>query len=70
VVEERLRERARTTGVSDGRLEILDDFLASFEPIEELPAAEHVVLDTTQPLAAGLGPVFEILPRWPRGPVP
>jgi uncharacterized protein len=70
VVEERLRERARTTGVSDGRLEILDEFLASFEPIEELAAAEHVVLDTTLPLEAGLGLVFEILPRWPRRPLP
>lgn len=45
----RLEQRARTTGVSDGRLEILDSFLAEWEPIAELPADQHLQLDTERP---------------------
>jgi predicted kinase len=67
LIEKRLRERERTTGVSDGRLEILDEFLRRFEPLDELPAAEHVVVDTALPVATGLGPLLESLPRWPDG---
>ena len=48
-----LRERlaGRTGGVSDGRPEILAPLLRAFEPVVELPAAEHVVVDTTRPVA-------------------
>jgi predicted kinase len=70
VIEARLRERAARTGVSDGRLEILDDFLASFEEITELPREQHVVLDTTLPIEVSLAPACEALPRWPGGPLP
>jgi aminoglycoside phosphotransferase family enzyme/predicted kinase len=70
MIEARLRERAARTGVSDGRLEILDDFVASFEEITELPREQHVVLDTTLPIEASLVPACEALPRWPGGPLP
>jgi hypothetical protein len=67
LIEQRLRERERTSGVSDGRLEILDEFLARFEPLDELAGGEHAVLDTSLPLATALSPVLDSLPRWPGG---
>ena len=45
----RLEKRARRAAVSDGRIEILDDFLASWEPVTELAPDQHVRLDTTRP---------------------
>lgn len=42
----RLTERAKGASESDGRSEILDDFLARWEPITELAQGEHLVLDT------------------------
>lgn len=50
-VRARLAERARASSVSDGRLEVLDAFVASWEPIDELPAAEHLRVDTTRSIA-------------------
>jgi hypothetical protein len=44
--KERLREREMAASVSDGRLEIFDDFVARWEPVEELPPGEHLVVDT------------------------
>ncbi|HEX7668598.1 MAG TPA: AAA family ATPase, partial [Polyangiaceae bacterium] len=46
----RLAERARSASVSDGRAEIFDQFVAKFEPVTELPAADHLVVDTTLPI--------------------
>ena len=48
VCKARLVERAEGASVSDGRLEIFDAFAASFEPVTELDASEHVVVDTTR----------------------
>jgi aminoglycoside phosphotransferase family enzyme/predicted kinase len=50
VCRERLRERDRDRGVSDGRLEIFDDFLRRWEPVTELPTTVHVVVDTGVPI--------------------
>jgi predicted kinase len=47
---ERLVQRATRKHVSDGRAEILDAFIASFEPIDELAEGEHLRLDTSQPI--------------------
>jgi len=63
----RLEARAGTSGPSDGRLEIFDDFAARFEAVDELPAAEHLVLDTTRPLAESLDAVRAQVATWPRG---
>lgn len=58
VLRERLRAReAARDGsgvVSDGRLEILDDFVARWEPVVGLRSDEHVVIDTTEELAQSL----------------
>jgi aminoglycoside phosphotransferase family enzyme/predicted kinase len=61
VCKARCVERARNASVSDGRVEIFDDFAARFEPIDELGAA-HVVVDTTQPLERVLTTLEEVLP--------
>jgi predicted kinase len=64
---ERLARRAAERGPSDGRLAIFDDFLAAWEPVVELPAAEHVALDTSLPLGANLETLRGRLPAWPPG---
>lgn len=46
VCRARLLERKKKRSVSDGRLEVFDDFARSWEPAEELDPAEHVVVDT------------------------
>ncbi|MET0386303.1 MAG: AAA family ATPase, partial [Polyangiales bacterium] len=46
VCRARLRERAHGPSVSDGRLDIFDDFVRSFEPLSELASEQHVRLDT------------------------
>lgn len=48
--EIRKRLRARTGGVSDARENLLESFKAGFEPITELPAAEHLVIDSSRPI--------------------
>jgi uncharacterized protein len=67
VVRARLTERAKGQSVSDGRLEVLDDFLKRFEPVTELLESEHLVLDTTAGLEAELSRVRARVPTWPRG---
>jgi aminoglycoside phosphotransferase family enzyme/predicted kinase len=63
----RLRQRAGVASVSDGRLEIFDDFVARWEPIDELPADEHLVIDTAGPLASSLAVLRNALRTWPPG---
>lgn len=63
----RLRERAKQTSVSDGRLEIFDDFVARWEPVEELPPEEHLIVDTRIPLETNLARLRDELPVWPQG---
>jgi aminoglycoside phosphotransferase family enzyme/predicted kinase len=67
VCRARLRERAKRASVSDGRLEIFDDFVARWQPIDELPAEEHLVLDTEGPLAESLVALRDALRTWPPG---
>jgi aminoglycoside phosphotransferase family enzyme/predicted kinase len=50
----RLLERARHASISDGRIELLADFAARFEPVDELLATEHTRLDTRRPLDEAL----------------
>ena len=50
----RLRKRAQGPSVSDGREEILDDFVRRFEPLAEVAPDELLSLDTEQPLSSNL----------------
>ena len=47
VARARLASRAGGPSVSDGRLEIYDDFAARYEPATELAPSEHVRVDTS-----------------------
>ncbi len=67
VCRERLAERARGESVSDGRLEIFDQFAASWQPVDELPEAEYSIADTTKPLEANVHALRRRLPTWPPG---
>lgn len=67
VAKERLRERAKHASVSDGRLEIFDDFVAKWENIDEFPSDEHVVLDTSKPIETTLVQLRASLQTWPDG---
>jgi predicted kinase len=66
-MERRLEKRAQDPCVSDGRREILDAFIATWEPTEELASAEHVLLDTSRPVDAILDTLRRRLPAWPSG---
>jgi hypothetical protein len=67
VCRARLRVRDMKTSVSDGRLDIFDDFLTKWQPVSELPPEAHVVIDTTQPIETSLRALRERLPMWPEG---
>jgi predicted kinase len=54
VLRARLVERQGEATVSDGRLEIFDDFVAGWEPVDELTPHEHRVVDTRAPIDAAL----------------
>jgi len=61
----RLRESETSGGVSDARLEILDDFIARWEEIDELPEDEHLRLDTGRPEEEVLERLRAAIPTWP-----
>lgn len=67
IAKERLRERAKRASVSDGRLEIFDDFVAKWENIEEFPDDEHLVLDTSKPVETTLATLRARVQTWPHG---
>jgi predicted kinase len=48
---ERLRQRAQGPSVSDGRAEVFEAFLASYQPVTELAPELHLQLATDRPLA-------------------
>jgi uncharacterized protein len=51
----RLHARALAPSVSDGRSEILDEFIERYEPVVELDATEHVVIHSAGPVSDSLG---------------
>jgi aminoglycoside phosphotransferase family enzyme/predicted kinase len=63
----RLAERAKHESVSDGRVEIFDDFVAKYrspDDEERTSFAGHVRLDTTKPLEESLETLREHFPTW------
>jgi aminoglycoside phosphotransferase family enzyme/predicted kinase len=66
----RLRARAQGSSVSDGRLEIFDDFVASYEPVSQhdgFAPEEAIVLDTGEPLHVTTKKLREHVSTWPVG---
>jgi predicted kinase len=59
---ERLHEREKTRTVSDGRIEVFDDFARSWEPVYELEPAEHVILDTSESVEKNLASLMKTIP--------
>lgn len=60
---ERLAARDRDVSrVSDGRSEIFDAFVARYEPVDELAADEHVVVDTRGALAPAFAEALGAIP--------
>jgi aminoglycoside phosphotransferase family enzyme/predicted kinase len=55
VSRHRLLERALAPSVSDGRSEILEEFVERYEPVVEFDAAEHVVVHSAGPVNQSLG---------------
>jgi aminoglycoside phosphotransferase family enzyme/predicted kinase len=47
VCRQRLAKREQGPSTSDGRSEIFDDFVRSYEPVDELTGAEHQRIDST-----------------------
>ncbi len=70
ICRQRLREREKHTGISDGRLEIFDEFVAKWQPVDELSGREHIVLDTSTPLESNLEILRQQLGGWPPIPLP
>lgn len=62
---QRLRAREQARGVSDGRIEILQDFLDRWEPVTEFGPEQHLVLDTSKPLKSNIERVKSAVPMWP-----
>jgi uncharacterized protein len=67
ICRSRLRARRLEREVSDGRLEIFDDFCKSYQPVTELSPDEHIAVDTGQPLSAALEALQKRLSMWPKG---
>ena len=67
VLRERLRRRAEGASVSDGRLEILEDFVAGWEAVDDLAASQHLALDTQRPLEESIELLRGRIPSWPAG---
>ncbi len=63
----RLAARERATSVSDATPEILDAFVAAYEPITELDATEHIRVDTSGELEYAVHQVKREIETWPRG---
>lgn len=66
-VRDRLIARATKPGVSDGRLEILDDTSARWEPVDADSPGVHLLLDTSQPLDRNIDQLRQQVPTWPPG---
>jgi aminoglycoside phosphotransferase family enzyme/predicted kinase len=66
VCKARLAARAGASGVSDGRLEILDAFQARLEPVDDLAPDDHLVLDTTRSVQENVEALRACLDAWPR----
>lgn len=65
IAKARLRVRDMQTSVSDGRLEIFDEFLRRWEPVEELGADVHLIVDTSRELDDVVEQLRGELPLWP-----
>lgn len=57
VCRARLAKRAQKPSISDGRLDVFDAFMASYQAVDELSPEQHLCLDTSQAKDAVLAQV-------------
>ncbi len=68
VAHERLSGRAATAAVSEEEwMAIYDGFRERWEPVEELPSEEHIIIDTGRPLEENVTLLRQRFPTWPPG---
>jgi aminoglycoside phosphotransferase family enzyme/predicted kinase len=67
VCEQRLRARDLRPGVSDARLDMLDEFQSRWQVVDELPDWQHIVVDTSLPVDVVAGRLRRRLSDWPVG---
>ncbi len=68
VCKARLVERERHPGgASDARVAIFEDFAKEWQPVTELPEAEHAIIDTSCDEAETLREIRARIATWPRG---
>jgi aminoglycoside phosphotransferase family enzyme/predicted kinase len=65
VCRERLLARERGPSISDARVELLDEFIAHFESVDELDEAEHIEVDTSHAFDRVAEVLTGSLPVWP-----
>jgi aminoglycoside phosphotransferase family enzyme/predicted kinase len=53
-IRQRLKDREKTSGLSDARLEHFSQMVDDFEPVVELPEEMYVAIDTDQPVRRAL----------------
>jgi len=64
----RLRERAREAAVPDRAwIDLYEQFEKEWEPVSELPAEEHIILDTSLALESNVARLRKHLAHWPEG---
>ena len=51
IIKSRLDQRLKQGSISDGRWEIFESQKQDFDEITELPAQNHIILDTSQPMS-------------------
>lgn len=66
---DRLRRRDLAPSVSDGRESMFEEFLAAWEPADEMHPAEYAVLDTSCPIEETLAGVLRLLKHWPESAI-
>lgn len=61
VCRTRLRARAQQQTISDARVDLLDTFVANYEPVVELSPQEHIVIDTSGSVESNVRVVLDAL---------
>ena len=53
--------------MSDARTDLLDEFVARWELVDELDVDQHIILDTSEPLETNVEVLRQRLITWPAG---
>ena len=59
IVRQRLAQRLKEGSVSDGRWAVYEPQKRQFEPVVEVPPANHVIIDTSRPVEETVRPIID-----------